>query len=121
MAAAPDNHFDERAQHSRVFPYEAFLSHNRDDESSTLLEKLRAHDVIAWHDGNADLRDRRVQRNVATALRASRYIVVCVGSKFRTSPWVRAEYLPGLAFEARHRVPRVLVPLWTQTLLFRTT
>jgi hypothetical protein len=93
----------------RIFPYDAFLSHNRDDGSANLAKLLNAAHVAVWHDGDADLRDSRVRQAVAGALSDSRYIVVCVDSTFRDSAWVRAEYEPGLRFEAEHRVPRVLV------------
>jgi hypothetical protein len=47
---------------SRAFAYEAFLSHNRNDNSADLAERLNRCGVRVWHDGDADLRDRRVRQ-----------------------------------------------------------
>jgi hypothetical protein len=92
-----------------VLPYDAFLSHNRGDGSAHFAQDLAGAGVAAWYDDSADLRDRRVRVRIATALHQSRYIVVCVDPTFRDSMWVRAEYEPGLQFESKHGIPRVLV------------
>ena len=44
----------------RAFQFDAFLSHKRDDGSERLLRALTDQGVLAWHDGNADPRDRKV-------------------------------------------------------------
>jgi TIR domain len=94
---------------TRVFPYDVFLSHNRDDGSASLAQGLIAAGVAVWYDETIDLRDRRVRDKVWKGLRGSRYIVVCISSTFHDSKWVRAEYEPGLQFEAKHGISRVLV------------
>jgi hypothetical protein len=96
---------------SRGFEYEAFLSHNRNDHSDELALKLNEHGARVWHDGNADLRDRRVRQKVAQALRASRFVVVFIDSQFRDSEWCKAEYVPALAAEKAAQSVRVLVAL----------
>lgn len=57
----------------RAFAYDAFISHNRQDRSAALARQLSENGARVWHDGDADLRDRRVRQKVAQALRASRF------------------------------------------------
>src|SRR5262245_23277035 len=93
----------------RVFPYDAFLSHNRNDNSTQLAQRLEKGGMRIWHDENADLRDRRVISNVAKALRRSRFVVVCIGPSFNDSVWLKAEYRLALELEKRAKITRVVV------------
>src|SRR5690348_8590564 len=93
----------------RVFPFDAFLSHNRADGSDQLATALRDKGLKVWHDSDADVRDRRVQQAIGMALWGSRYVVVCVTANFRDSHWVRAEYLNALSDEKRAAATRVIV------------
>ncbi len=97
------------AEGCRVFQFDAFLSHNRDDGSERLLSALSDRGVVAWHDGNADLRDRKVLNAVGRAIDASRTIVLCAGAAFRDSHWVQAEYLPALKVEENGHLTRVVI------------
>ena len=97
------------AEGCRAFQFDAFLSHNRDDGSERLLSALSDRGVVAWHDGNADLRDRKVMDAVRRAIDASRTIVLCVGAGFRDSAWVQAEYVPALKLEETGRLTRVVI------------
>lgn len=92
----------------RSFRYDVFISHNQHDESARLAERLAECGVRVWHDGHADMRDRKVRSKVAQALMASRYIVVAMGQSFRNSPWVCAEYRPGLSTENQTGLARVI-------------
>ena len=93
----------------RVFKFDGFISHNRHDGSSHIAAQLRSLGAAIWHDEDADLRDRRVQAHVAQALRASRYLVVCVTPEFRDSLWVQCEYRPTLELERRSGLVRAVV------------
>jgi hypothetical protein len=93
----------------RAFAYDVFLSHNRHDASADLARELTRFGAGVWHDGDADLRDRRVSQKVARALRASRFVAVCIGSGFRDSEWCKAEYAPALIAEKSADATRVLV------------
>jgi len=94
---------------NRAFWFDAFLSHNRDDESGALAADLQQHGVRVWHDAHGDLRNRKVREKVSLAIRQSRYVVVCVPPGFRDSAWCRAEYLPALDVEREAGTTRVLV------------
>jgi hypothetical protein len=76
---------------SRIFEFDGFISHRRADGSVVLQAALAALDVRTWHDGDADIRSRLVQDNVATALRHSRILVAFITPNFAESPWTRAE------------------------------
>jgi TIR domain len=94
----------------RAFQFDAFVSHNRGDaHSRKLLDELAARGATTWHDGDQDLRDRRVQEAVTSALVRSRFVVVVVDDQFRESPWCRAEYLPALEVERHADASRVVV------------
>jgi hypothetical protein len=93
----------------RAFPFEAFLSHNRYDTSGDVALELRHRGLSVWHDAHADMADREVRAKVHRAIRASRYIVVCVGRGFRDSFWIRAEYRPALTVERQFKLKRVVV------------
>jgi TIR domain len=95
----------------RAFDYDAFVSHNRNDESAALAQRLSENGARIWHDGDADLADRRVSQKVAQALRASRFVLLCVGKGFQNSAWCKAEYLPALTVEKSSQTNRVLVAL----------
>jgi hypothetical protein len=97
------------AEGCRAFQFDAFLSHNRDDGSERLLSALSDRGVVAWHDGNADLRDRKVLNAVGRAIDASRTIVLCAGAAFRDSHWIQAEYLPALKVEGNGHLTRVVI------------
>jgi hypothetical protein len=84
---------------SRVFPFDAFVSHNRGDRAKNLIDLLREHGVELWHDGDEDPLDQQVEQRVARALAAARFILLCVGDDFRNSDWVRVEYEPALSLE----------------------
>ncbi|PJG51180.1 hypothetical protein CVM73_32275 [Bradyrhizobium forestalis] len=79
------------ALRDRVFKFDGFISHNRNDGSSRIAAQLRSLGVSIWHDEDADLRERKVQAHVVQALRASRYLVVFVSAQFRDSAWVQCE------------------------------
>lgn len=93
----------------RYFTYDAFLSHNQNDGSKALADRLTARGVTVWHDGDRDMSDTCVQQEVQRALASSRFTCVCVGPAFRDSKWVRAEYLSGLEVETQFGADRVLV------------
>lgn len=93
----------------RFFEYDVFLSHNADDGSHLLRDRLAAMGVAAWHDGYADMTERQVQQAIWSALGRSRYICVCVHDGFRDSEWVRIEYGTGLKIERDFGLPRVIV------------
>jgi TIR domain-containing protein len=93
----------------RVFPLEAFLSHNRFDRSAEVALELQRRGVSIWHDAHADMADRQVRSKVSNAILGSRYVVVCVGLNFQDSHWVRAEYRPALEAERARKVTRVVV------------
>jgi hypothetical protein len=93
----------------RFFRYDVFLSHNAEDGSHLLRDRLAAMGVTAWHDGYADMTDRQVQLTIWSALGESRYICVCVHDGFRDSEWVRIEYGTGLKIERDFGLPRVIV------------
>jgi hypothetical protein len=93
----------------RYFEYDVFLSHNADDGSHVLRDQLVALGATAWHDGYADMTDRRVQTIIWSALGRSRYICVCIHDAFRDSAWVQIEYGTGLKIERAFGIPRVIV------------
>lgn len=94
---------------TRYFPFDGFLSHNRDDGSHILRDQLAQMGARVWHDGYADITDRRVQSRVRAGLVESRYICVCIGSAFRDSEWVQTEYRSGLDIEGEDPGKRVVV------------
>ena len=75
----------------RIFEFDGFISHRRGDGAAILQRQLRALGAETWHDGDADIRRRRVQDTVATALRHSRYLVAHVTPHYGESPWTQAE------------------------------
>lgn len=93
----------------RFFEYDVFLSHNANDGSHVLRDRLVDAGVRAWHDGYADMSDRLVQSKIGRALGESRYICVCVHDAFRDSEWVRVEYTTGLDIQKTFHIPRVVV------------
>ncbi|MEW6369073.1 MAG: toll/interleukin-1 receptor domain-containing protein [Acidobacteriota bacterium] len=94
----------------RSFQFDAFISHNRGDEhSKRLAQELGARGVMVWHDDDQDLRDRRVQEVVSSALIRSRFVVLSVDDRFRDSVWCRAEYLPAIEVERQASASRVMV------------
>ncbi|MGY3032938.1 hypothetical protein ACVIIV_002108 [Bradyrhizobium sp. USDA 4354] len=93
----------------RVFKFDGFISHNRNDGSSHIAAQLRSLGVSIWHDEDADLRERKVQAHVARALRASRYLVVYVSAQFRDSAWVQCEYRPTFELEKHGNLIRTVV------------
>ena len=92
-----------------TFRFAALLSHNRFDQSDNVVLELQRRGVSVWHDAHANMLDRQVRAKVHRAVRASRYVVVCIGSGFRASPWVRAEYRPALAVEQPGKLTRLVV------------
>jgi hypothetical protein len=94
---------------ARRFAFDAFLSHNQRDGSIALAKALEQRGVRVWHDGDRDMSNADVQRDVRAALDLSRLICVCVGSQFRDSEWVRAEYNLALRSEQSVGALRVIV------------
>lgn len=94
----------------RVFQFDAFISHNRNDGHSQILaEKLRCQGARVWRDDEQDLSDRAVQSSVSSALIQSRFVIVCIDHGFQDSSWCRAEYLPAIATGKRAGATRILV------------
>jgi hypothetical protein len=94
---------------TRRFAFDAFLSHNQRDGSIELARALEQRGVRVWHDGDRDMSNRDVQREVRAALDLSRLICVCVGPAFRDSEWVKAEYNLGIRSEQSVGALRVIV------------
>ncbi|PYQ65783.1 MAG: hypothetical protein DMF53_04685 [Acidobacteria bacterium] len=94
----------------RAFYFDAFLSHNANDQfAQNVAEMLQQLDVRIWGDANGDMSSRRVTGRITHALYSSRYVVVCVSSTYRDSPWMKAEYLNALKIEAQAPGSRVIV------------
>ena len=94
----------------RSFQFDVFISHNRRDEhSKRLAQELSDRGVMVWHDDDQDLRDRRVQKVVSSALIRSRFLVLSVDDRFHDSAWCRAEYLPASEFERQAAASRLMV------------
>jgi hypothetical protein len=98
----------------RAFRYDAFISHRRFDGSGLLQAKLAALGLDVWHDGDADIRDRKVEQKVTQAINQSRYVVACVSEGYADSAWCRAEWLPSLDVERFSEGVRVLVTVLTE-------
>jgi hypothetical protein len=98
---------EEAPEKRRVFEFDVFLSHNRNDGSERIKSLLQDSGLRVWHDSNADLRNRKIRHSVTIAARNCRWIFVCLGDNFHDSPWCRAEYLPALAAQKRARCTRV--------------
>jgi hypothetical protein len=94
---------------ARRFAFDAFLSHNQRDGSIELAKGLEQRGVRVWHDGDRNMSNQDVQREVRAALDMSRLICVCTGPQFRDSEWVRAEYNLGLRSEQSVGAMRVIV------------
>ena len=94
---------------TRYFPFDGFLSHNKDDGSHVLRDELHHRGARVWHDDYADITDRLVQSRIRRGIVESRFICVCVGQAFRESEWVKIEYGSGLAIERGRPGHRVLV------------
>jgi hypothetical protein len=107
-----------RAYGNRAFQFDAFISHNREDRhSGGLAHELASRGAVIWHDHDQDLRDRRVQEAVSSALTRSRFVVVSVDDSFNDSIWCRAEYLSALKVESRAKVSGLLVAQMTPNAL----
>jgi hypothetical protein len=93
----------------RLFFYDGFISHRRNDDSQQLQKALEKENLKIWHDQNSDIRDRKVAEKVNRAIRASRFVIVFLSDNFSSSIWFRAEYLLAISAERKTNTRRVIV------------
>lgn len=98
---------------ARAFRFDAFLSHNRFDDSEELSRTLRRYGAKIWHDSEVDLHDRMIVSRVSIGILTSRFVVVNIPTSFRYTSWMQAELGPSLELERTrglsHGLRRVLV------------